>query len=199
MKQAPEKNTRSPMEDKDIVELYWQREEKAIDETDYKYRRYLYTIAYNVLFDNLDCEECLNDTYLGTWNSIPPAKPTLLQSFLSKIMRNIALDRYRKNTAQKRIPSELTMSLEELDAYMPSADSVEEEYLVKEVSRLLNGYLHGLDERSEFVFICRYYCADRISTIANLLNVSENTVFRDLTSIREGLRELLKKEGFLNE
>jgi RNA polymerase sigma-70 factor (ECF subfamily) len=187
------------LDDEKIIELYWKREEKAIDETDYKYRRYLYTVAYNVLYDNLDCEECLNDTYLGTWNAIPPARPSVLQSFLSKIMHNIALDRYRKNTAQKRVPSELTVSLEELDPYMPGSNSVEQEYLISEVSRLLNEYLHGLDERSEFVFICRYYCADRISAIADLLNVSENTVSRELASIREGLRELLIKEGYFHE
>ena len=90
------------MPDGEIIELYWKREEAAISETDKKYGKYLYRIAYNIVHDELDCEECLNDTYLGTWNRIPPARPNVFQIFLSKIMRNIAVDRFRKNTAKKR-------------------------------------------------------------------------------------------------
>ena len=90
--------------DPEIIELYWARDERAIDETDKKYRQYLHRIAYNIVHDDLDCEECLNDTYLGTWNRIPPTRPNAFQLFLSKIMRNIAIDRYRKNSAKKNIP-----------------------------------------------------------------------------------------------
>ena len=102
----------STMSDEDIVALYFARNEKAISETDLKYGRYLFTIAYNIVHDRLDCEECLNDTYLGTWNAIPPHRPPVFQVFLSKIMRNTAVDKFRKTRASKRIPSELVVSLD---------------------------------------------------------------------------------------
>lgn len=107
------------LSDEKIVELYWQREEKAIEETDKKYGKYLYTIAYNIVHDKLDSEECLNDTYLGTWNSIPPARPSALQIFVSKIARGVAVNKFKSKTAKKRIPSELVTSLSELDECIP--------------------------------------------------------------------------------
>ena len=185
--------------DEEILDMYWARDEKAITETDRKYRRYLHTIAYNILHDDLDCEECLNDTYLGTWNSIPPARPRIFQIFLSKIMRNIAVTRYKRNTAGKRIPSEMTVSLEELGQSIPFSESAEHDYLVREVSRILSQYLRTLPERSAFIFICRYYCSDRIADISQMLHISERTVFRELTEIREGLKKALEKEGYVYE
>lgn len=92
------------LKDEQIIELYWAREERAISETDRKYRKYLYTVAYNILHSDPDCEECLNDTYLGTWNAIPPHRPNFFQAFLSKIMRNTAVVHYKKNHTQSRIP-----------------------------------------------------------------------------------------------
>lgn len=183
------------LDDDAIVELYWKREEKAIHETDRKYRHYLYTVAYNILHNDPDCEECLNDTYLGTWNAIPPAKPSLFQVFISKIMRNLAVVRYKKNRAAKRIPSEMTVSLEELENYIPYDNSAEHDYAVSQISRLLSDYLRSLSERRSFIFICRYYCADRICDIADMLHVSESTVFRELDAIKEGLKQQLAKEG----
>ena len=102
------------LSDEQIIQLYWDRNETAITATDEKYGRYLYTIAYNVLHDRLDCEECLNDTYLGTWNRIPPTRPAAFMVFLSKIMKNIAVDRHRKNTAEKRVPGELDVQFIEI-------------------------------------------------------------------------------------
>ncbi len=186
------------LEDSTIIELYWARDEKAIVETDRKYKKYLYTIAYNILHDNMDCEECLNDTYLGTWNTIPPARPSVFQAFISKIMRNTAVVRYKKNTASKRVPSEMTVSLHELGETIPHGLSVEEEYMVTRIGRIISNYLRSLSERGAFIFICRYYCSDKISDIAEMLHISESTVFRELTSIREGLKKLLEKEGFIN-
>ena len=196
----PKKN-REALPDLQIVDLYWKRDEQAIDETDFKYRRYLYTIAKNVLQDHLDCEECLNDTYLGTWNAIPPERPSPLQVFLSKIMRNTALARYRKNTADKRVPSKMTVALEELEKYMPYNDqtlSAEEEYYVYQLSRSLNDFLKSLPKKQCLIFICRYYCCDRISEIARLLGISERTVYRDLGDVKEKLKKHLEKEGYFN-
>ena len=197
MQNNPHDN-RPLLDDERIVALYWQREEKAISETDRKYGKYLLTIAYNILHNDPDSEECLNDTYLGTWNAIPPAKPTLFQVFLSKIMRNTAVVRYKKNHAKSRVPSEMTVSLDELDGCIPYAPSVDEDYDVYRLSRLLSDYLRKMPEKRAFIFICRYYCADRIFDIANMLKVSESTVYRELDEIKKGLREILIKEGYRN-
>ncbi len=184
------------MTDEAIIQLYWDRNERAIRETDRKYSRYLFTNAYNILHDRLDCEECLNDTYLGTWNSIPPARPSLFQEFLSKIMRNTAVVRYKKNTADKRIPAEMTVSLHELEDTLPGPVSLEESRTIGELSLVLSNFLRKLPELSAFIFVCRYYCSDRIADIAAMLGISESTVFRKLSDIRKELRECLEKEGY---
>ena len=191
-----QKTQKKILEDEAIIDLYWSRNERAIEATDDKYRKYLFTISYNILHDRLDCEECLNDTYLGTWNRIPPTRPTAFQIFLSRIMRNISLARYRKNSASKRVPSELTVTLDELDECMVYTESVAEEYLISEISRILSEYLRELPERQEFTFFCRYYCSDCIADIARMLRVSDSTVFRDLTAMRNELKKRLRKVGY---
>ena len=192
---AQDKKETTYLQDSQIVDLYWNRDEKAIDETDKKYGRYLYTIAYNIIHSRLDCEECLNDTYLGTWNSIPPSKPNSLQVFLSRIMRNVAIDKYRERSAAKRIPSELIGSLEELGDTLSYDGSAEEEAAVSAVAEELNRFLRELDERDQFIFVCRYYYCDTVSDLSKMLSVSERTVFRAIFRMREELRERLKEGG----
>lgn len=188
------------LSDNEIVELYWERNEVAIQATDTKYGKYLNTIAYNIVHDSLDCEECLNDTYLGTWNAIPPTRPNVLRVFLAKIMRGVAINKYRERSAKKRIPSELIVSLVELDESITYDFAAENEALIiEEISRVLNDFLRELPEREEFVFVCRYYYSDYISTIAKMLDVSENTVYRELAEIRKNLKERLEKEGIRYE
>ena len=186
------------LSDEEIIALYFARNEKAIKETDAKYGKYLYTIAYNIVYDRLDCEECLNDTYLSTWNTIPPHRPPVFQVFLSKIIRNTAIDKYRRTRSAKRIPSELVSSLEEFGDTLP-AENPEEELAAKELSRMLSGFLHTLNDREQFVFVCRYYYSDRVSVIARMLQVSENTVSRELSRLRLALKEYLVKEGAWRE
>lgn len=196
MKETEKTAQSTVLSDEEIIELYWNREERAISETDTKYGRYLFTIAYNIVHDRLDCEECLNDTYLGTWNSIPPHRPNIFQIFLARIARNIAVDRYREKTASKRIPSEMTVSLDELNECLSYDPSVEEDTLVKGISSVLNEFLKTLPEREKFTFVCRYYYADSVENIAKMLQVTERTVFRDLAKTRARLKELLEKAGF---
>ncbi len=184
------------LSDEAIVTLYWQRDELAIKATGDKYGRYLHTIAYNIVHDNMDCEECMNDTYLGTWNAIPPAKPNILQAFLARIMRNVATDKFRKRHASTRVPCELTVSLDELRDSMGYSSSMEQEYATHRLAELLNAYLRGLSSQGEFIFVCRYYYADKVADIAAMLDLSPNTVYRELRAIREGLRACLEKEGF---
>ena len=190
------KTDKKILPDEEIISLYWNRNESAIDATDVKYGKYLYTIAYNILNDNMDSEECLNDTYLGTWNAIPPQRPTLFQAFLSKIMRNTALGRVRKATSAKRIPSEMILSLEELDECIQLEPGEDEKYYVNRLSELFNSYLETLSDRQLFVFICRYYYSDSVARIADMLKLSKNTIFRDLATIRNSLREYLEQEGY---
>ncbi len=199
MNSQKDRGMREILPDEEIVSLYWNRKERAIEATDDKYGKYLYTIAYNILRDGLDSEECLNDTYLGTWNSIPPNRPTLLQVFLSKITRNIALGRFRKTKAAKRIPPEIIVSLDELDECMCFEVGEDEKYLIHQISRILNDYLRTLTDRQTFVFVCRYYYSDTIESIAKMLGLSANTVLRDLAKIRKGLKETLAKEGYSYE
>lgn len=184
------------LSDEEIIELYWKRQEQAIAQTDLKYGRYLYKIAYNIVHDHPDSEECLNDTYLGTWNRIPPARPNVFQAFLSKIMRNVAVDKFRCNSAKRKIPSSLMTSIEELDDCVAYEPSVEETYAIEELKRILNVYLHSLSDRDATVFICRYYYADPIAEIAKMLDVSERTVGRILLTLRNNLKKALEKEGY---
>jgi RNA polymerase sigma-70 factor (ECF subfamily) len=189
------KKTDVYMADEDIVELYWQRDEAAIRETDKKYRRYLYKIAYNIVHSEPDCDECLNDTYLGTWNAIPPARPNVFQAFLSKIMRNIAVDRARELHAAKRVPSELIVSIDEIGEALTYDMSPDEEATIAAVGEVLNAFLHGLSERDQLIFVCRYYYCDKVTDIGEMLNISDRTVFRALSDMRDTLKEKLSKEG----
>ncbi len=183
------------LSDGDIIDLYFKRDEEAITATGDKYGRYLFTIGNNILNDRMDSEECLNDTYFSTWNRIPPERPTYLQMFLSKIMRDISISRYRKNKAQKRTPSELTLSLEELGDCIVSEADVEEDLAIRELADLLNDFLKGISKRQRFIFVCRYYYCDSVKAIASMLEVGSKTVYRELEKIREELRTALKKEG----
>ena len=191
-----ENNTQPTLTDESIIELYWNRDEKAISETDKKYGRYLYAIAYNIVHDDLDSEECLNDTYIGTWNQIPPTRPNIFQVFLAKITRNHAINKFKKSRASKRIPSELIVSLDELDDCLPASPSVEEELEAHRIAELLNTYLEGLSRQEQLLFVCRYYYADRVSEIARITGINERTVYRILEAMRDGLNKKLTEEGY---
>lgn len=183
------------LEDCDIVELYFNRDEAAISETDRKYGRYLYTIAYNIVHDRPDCEECLNDTYLGTWNAIPPTRPKVFQVFLSKIMRNVAVDKYRQRSASKRIPSELIVSLDEIGDTFSYGESLTEQDGVSVVAHVLNDYINSLDSRNQLMFVCIYYYFDKVEEISSMMGISERTVFRALAEMRNELKKRLESEG----
>ena len=182
--------------DEYIIELFWQRDQSAIDKTDRKYGRYLYTVAYNLLHDPLDCEECKNSTYLGAWNAIPPDRPDVFKAYLTKIMRRISINRFKEKTRQKRVPSELTESISEFGLDPVDRSTPEEELEAIELGRVISRYLRGLDDRGRCVFISRYYFADPIKQIAKNFGVTESAIYKELTAIRDGLKEHLEKEGF---
>lgn len=179
--------------DEQIIELYWQREETAIQETDKKYGQFLFRIAYNILHDRLDCEECQNDTYLGVWNAIPPTRPTVFPAFITQIMRRIAINRYKEKTSKKRIPSELTVSMEDVNETLHSDDTVEKEYAAEEVGKIINDYVRELSDRQRYIFIDRFYLAESIETIATDLSISVPTVYREIDKIKQGLKLHLER------
>ena len=187
---------RIPMDDDKIVELYWERDEKAIEETDFKYKKYLFSIAYNVVYDRLDCEECLNDTYLGAWNAIPPTKPSVLKAFLTTIIRRIAIKRYHSNLKQSVIPSEMTVSLSELEDFVAGDEDVGAEFDAERLGHIISDFVRSLSERRQFIFMSRYYLADPIDTIASDLSLSRSMVNKELAAIRSALKEKLESEGY---
>lgn len=179
--------------DEQIIELYWQRAGKAIQETDKKYGQFLFRIAYNILYDRLDCEECQNDTYLGVWNAIPPTRPAVFPAFLAQIMRRIAINRYKMKTSKKRIPSELTVSMEDVKDTLHHDDTVEAEYAAEEVGKIISDYVRGLSERRRYIFIDRFYLAEPVETIAKDLAISVPTVYREIDKIKQGLKLHLER------
>ncbi len=181
--------------DEEIIELYWNRDERAIDETDIKYRKYLFAIAYNILYSNEDSEECLNDTYMGAWKAIPPQRPINLKAFLTTIAHRNAINRYNKAKRQKNIPSNLTVALDDL-GYMLGDNSEQSELDTKELGEVISAYLKTLSKRQRYIFMSRYYMAEPIEKIANDLSVSKSTVNKEIATIKQGLKNILEKEGY---
>lgn len=185
---------RTIMSDEEIIALYWDRDERAISRTDEKYKKFLLSVAFNIVYDTQDCEECLNDTYIDAWNSMPPSKPALLQAFLATIMRRTAIDRYKERKRQKRIASELTVSLSELEEII--ADESDNSAQTDELARLLSDFVRSLPDRRMYIFMSRYYFARPIGEIASLLCCSESTVNKEIATIKRELKEKLMKEGY---
>ncbi len=181
--------------DEQIIELYWQRDEIAIRETAAKYGDMLFRIAYNILHDKADCEECQNDTYLCIWNRIPPTRPTAFRAFIAKIVRDIAINKYNAKSSKKRIPSELTISLDELCYVLHSDNSPDKEYLVGELSEIISDYVRGLSKRRHYIFIGRFYFGNTLEQIAADLGISAATVQRDIVKLKQGLKTYLERKG----
>lgn len=196
MELQSKQSAKKPMDDEEIVALYWDRNETAIEETDFKYKKYLYTIAYNIVYDNLDCEECLNDTYMGAWNAIPPARPNVLKAFLTTITRRTAVKRYHRNLRKNAIPSEMTVSLSELEDFVSGNEDVEEAFDAKRLGEVISDFVRSLPERRQFIFMSRYYMAEPIDTIAKDLGLSRSMVNKELAAIRNTLKEKLESEGY---
>lgn len=184
------------MEDNRIVDLYWQRNESAINETATKYGKYLHSISFHILSNDEDAEECVNDTYNDAWQSMPPHRPSILSTFLGKITRRISIDLWRKHSADKRGGGEVALALDELDECVSGNSNVENEIERQELQQKLNAFLMGLPRLERQVFMCRYWYMDSISDIAKQFDFSESKVKSMLFRTRNKLREMLKKEGY---
>ena len=184
------------MQDEKIVELYWNRDESAIRETQEKYENYLYKIAYNILSDKEDSNESVNDTYLAAWNSMPPHKPNVLSTYLGKLTRRISIDIFRKRNRIKRQGSEYALSLTELQDCVSGGNSPEQDYEAQILGEAINTFLRTLSQDARNVFIGRYYFLDSVKDVAKYCGISESKAKTLLFRTRNSLREYLKKEGF---
>lgn len=183
------------LDDSRIIKLFYQRSEQAITELSAKYGALYHKIAENILNNSLDAEECVNDAYLGVWNTVPPKKPDPLLAYVCRIVRNISIARYHANTALKR-NSSYDAALDELEDCLASDTDVEEELSVKELSRLIDRFLCTLDQENRILFVRRYWYADSIADIARRMQMSNNSVSVRLSRIRGKLKQYLKKEGY---
>ncbi len=183
------------MEDSEIVRLYWERSEQAVPETAAKYGGYCSAIARNILDSPEDAEECVNDTWLGAWNAIPPHRPEALSTFLGKITRNLSINRWKRSRADKR-GGGIAAVLDELGQCVSGADDVERALDQKELIEAINAFLAALSPEKRGIFLCRYWYSDSISEIAARYGMREGTVSMALNRLRARLRRYLLERGF---
>lgn len=182
------------MDDVQLIELFFARDEQAIKETDKKYGKLCFRVADNLLRNKEDAEECVNDTYLVAWNKIPPIRPSNFTAFICKITRNLSLKKLESANAKKRSPDAI-ISLSEIESLLPD-NSFATDMTDEEVGKLISVFLRGEKELNRNVFLRKYWFFDSISQIAEMYSLSENNVKSMLFRTRNRLREFLKKEGF---
>lgn len=183
------------MNDNEIVDLFWQRVETAIDEASKKYAKYCYSISFRILYSNEDANECVNDTFFRAWNAIPPARPNCLSTFLGKITRNISLNRYEKMNAAKRGGGVVEMALSELEECVPSAMDVEQTVDETILTEIINSFLGTLPRQQRMIFVRRYWYLCTMSEIATDYGTTESNVRSILFRTRNKLKIYLQKEG----
>lgn len=185
------------MEDNHIVELYWARSERAISETSLKYGEYCYSISYRILVNIEDANECVNDTYLGAWNSMPPHRPSILSTFLGKITRCISINRWKQNNRDKRGAGEITLALDELSDCIPSPMDMESVIESNELATAINSFLSVLPDTERDVFVCRYWFLASVSEISQKFDFSQSKTKSMLMRTRRKLYQYLQKEGLI--
>ena len=184
------------MKDAEIVDLYWERNEVAIQQTQQKYGAYLSKVAYNILSDFEDSKECVNDTYLKAWNSMPTYRPSVLSTYLGKIARQLSIDVFRKKNSAKRYASEYAVSLEELGDSFSDGTTPEQAFDAKLLDDAINRFLRALPDDARNTFIGRYYFFDSLKEVATYCGMSEAKAKSMLYRTRQSLKAYLVKEGF---
>lgn len=182
------------MDDSKIIELFYERSEQAIVELSKKYGSVCTKVAHNILNSKRDSEECVNDAYLGAWNTIPPQRPDPLLSYICRIVRNLAVKKYHSNTAAKR-NSIYDVSLDELENCFPASDCAESEVDARETARIIDSFLETLDKENRILFVRRYWYSDSITDLAELFHTSNHNISVRLSRTREKLKKHLIKEG----
>ena len=185
------------IEDEKIIDLFFNRSEKAIQELDIKYGKVCHKLSYNILNNKQDAEECVNDAYLGAWNAIPPTRPNPLLSYIVKIVRNISLKIYWRKEAAKR-SGHYKIALEEIGGYITDQKTVEDEIEARELARIIEEFLDTLTVENRVIFMRRYWFADSYKDIAELVGISEKNISVRLTRIREKMKQyLIEREVFV--
>lgn len=182
------------MEDSQIIALFFERSEQAIDHMSDKYGKKCMKLAGNILNNRQDAEECVNDSYFAVWNTIPPKKPDSLSAYLCRIVRNISIKKYHGNTAVKR-NSYYDVALDELAECIPAAETVEEEVAVKELADAINRILKKLKKENRIIFVRRYWFSNSVSEIAEMFQTNEHNISVRLSRTRKMLKKYLEKEG----
>ena len=184
------------MDDSQIIDLFFARSELAISELDDKYGKVCHKLANNILGNTQDAEECVNDTYLGTWNAIPPQRPDPLLSFVCVLVRRYSIMRYRANTAMKR-NSSYDACMEEIENCIAAPGRVEDHYEAKVLARTIERFLDTLNRENRVIFMRRYWYSDSYAAIAALTGLTEKNVSVRLARVRKQLRDYLMKQGVL--
>lgn len=184
------------MEDSQIIDLYWRRDEAAIAETQRKYGVFCYSVAKNILSVHEDAEECVNDTYHRAWDSIPPQRPVKLRAWLGRVVRNLALNLWNKNHTQKRYAG-MTELLSELEDCVPSPQTIEREIEEKELSGFLNAWLLSLNREDRVLFVRRYWNGEALRDLAKERKLDPARLAQRMYRLRGQLRTALEKEGIV--
>lgn len=184
------------MDDNGIIQLYWDRNDHAISVTSEKYGHYCKSIAKNILNNNEDAEECVNDTYMNAWNSMPPHWPKQLSTFLGKITRNLSFNKYKHNHAEKRGGGEITLVLDELTDCVSDIEDVEQIIDHQKLAKAINTFVRNLSPEKRNIFVQRYWYADSISKIATDYGMLQGTVSKTLERTRKQLKAYLTERGF---
>lgn len=183
------------MEDRDIIQLYWDRDEGAIPATANKYGGYCGAIARNILDDGRDAEECVNDTWLRAWNAMPPQRPGILSAFFGKLTRNLSLDRWRRDRAAKRGGSQTEAALHELEDCLPDRHGPEEHLEARETAALISAFLRGEPELDRRLFVLRYFDLESAAALASRFGLTQGQVKARLHRTRCRLKRALEQEG----
>ncbi len=186
------------MDDERIIDLYWQRNEDAISESDAKYGKYCHSVANNILCNNEDSKECVNDTWMRAWNAMPPTRPTVLRMFFAKITRNLSLNRIIAKNAEKRFYGETMLVLDELDECIAGSSNVEREFEQSELIKTINRFVESLDTREGDIFARRYFFNESVKGIAKRYGLTANHTAVILSRTRKKLKETLIKEGYID-
>lgn len=182
------------MEDKEIIELFFDRSEQAISELDKKYGKVCYKLSFNIVNNRQDAEECVNDSYLGAWNAIPPTRPNPLLAYICKIVRNISLKVYYRMTKRNSI---IDAAIQEVEESLTTADSVEAEMEAKELAHIINGFLETLSVENRVIFMRRYAYFDTYQDIARRVGLTEKNISMRLTRIRQKMKDYLVERDAL--
>ncbi len=183
------------MDDSCIIDLYWKRNEQAILETDKKYGILCFKLANNILKHKEDSEECVNDTFLQVWNSIPDDRPLHFSAYLCQIVKRLALSKYRYNNAEKRNKGSF-VPYDELSEIVSDKDNPEDKIILAELSHSINNYLLSESKQNRIIFIRRYWYYDDMVDIAEIMNIKVSTVRSALSRMRKRLKKNLEKEGY---